>query len=79
MHHNSLTLGTIRALVSVDAIALAHIAGATTGAVVGASGADTLCLCHGQSDRMGEQFIVVDGQEPFTGVQVLQQTDVHHH
>lgn len=64
---------------SVDAIAFTEIARASPRTVVWTSGADSFGFGYDQRDGVRLQFVVVNGEKPPAGVQVLQEADVDHH
>lgn len=73
-----LTFGTVGAVVTVDAVALAEIARTATGAIVRTGRGDVLCLLDGEDDVVGPGVVVVDGQKPPARLHVLENGDVDH-
>lgn len=70
---------TSKYLISIDTITFSKIARSTTGAVVGTSGGNALGFRDDQCHFVGLQLVIIDGQKPATGVQVLDQAYVHEH
>lgn len=66
-------------LISVYAVALADVAGSAAGTIVRTRSGDALGFRDNQRDLVRLQLVVVHGQEPVAGVEVLQQTDVDRH
>lgn len=66
-----LTFGAINALKTIDAIAFAKIARATTRAIVWTCCADTFGFAQRKRYTVRQQFVIVDGQKPAASVKIL--------
>ena len=66
-------------LIPVDAVALSKITRSSPRTVVGAGSRYALGFRHDQGDLVRLQLVVVDREEPTSGVQVLKQANVYHH
>ena len=71
MEMEVLTFGAINTLKTIDAITFTEIARAPAGTIIWTCCTNTFCLAQNQCNTVCQQFIIVNGQKPATGIEIL--------